>query len=138
MSAQFDEEDVKALAEILEVEHKNHMRKRSICFWLFIFWFALLLVALGVAAYLVLGHTAAGANGGALVWVQLLTAMSAAVVSFFSMWWTVQNCINSIERTLFAARAGRTQLFASLLEQVQCADKEKRRLWLDVLKAAVS
>lgn len=138
MSAQFDEEDVKALAEILEAEHKHHCQKRSICFWLFIFWFVLLVVALGVAAYLVLGPTSASAGGGALVWVQLLTAMSAAVVSFFSMWWTVQSCINSIERTLFAARAGRTQLFAGLLSQVQCADKEKRRLWLEIIKAAVT
>jgi hypothetical protein len=138
MSAQFDQDDIKTLSEILEVEHKHHCQKRSICFWLFIFWFVLLIVALGIAAYLVLGPVATGPMGGTLAWVQALTALSAAVVSFFSMWWTVQNCINSIERTLFAARAGRTQLFASLLEQVQCADKEKRRLWLEVIKAAVS
>jgi hypothetical protein len=138
MSVQFDQEDIKALAEILEAEHKHHCQKRSICFWLFIFWFVLLVVALGIAAYLVLGPVATSPTSGALAWLQALAALSAAVVSFFSMWWTVQSCINSIERTLFAARAGRTQLFAGLLEQVQCADREKRRLWLELIKAAVA
>ena len=133
----FDQDDIKALAEILELEHKHHCNKRSICFWLFVFWFVMLVAAIGVAAYIVLRPNS-GPMDGTLAWVQALTALSAAVVSFFSMWWTVQNCINSIERTLFAARAGRTQLFASLLEQVQCADKEKRRVWLEVIKAAVT
>ena len=131
----FDEDDIRTLAAMLEREHKNHCQKRSICFWLFLFWFLVLVSAVGIAAYVVLSPSA---SQNALAWVQALTAVSAAAVSFFSMWWTVQNCINSIERALVAAQAGRHQLFASMLDQVQCADKEKRRVWLEIVKAAIT
>lgn len=137
LQSSFDQDDIKALAEILEQEHRHHCHKRTICFWLFVFWFVMLVAAIGLAAYIVL-RPESGPMDSTLAWVQALTALSAAVVSFFSMWWTVQNCIHSIERTLFAARAGRYQLFSSLLGDVQCADKEKRRVWLEVIKAAVA
>jgi hypothetical protein len=77
-------------------------------------------------------------SGLRIEFVQALGVLAALVVALFSMWWTVQNCINSIERTLFAARARRHQLFASFLGQLQCADKSKRQLWLDVVSAAMT
>lgn len=133
----FDPEDIEALATILESERKHHCYKRSVCFGLFVFWLILLVIALVSVAWITIG---AHYNllDGPLIWLQGLTALSAAVVSFFSMWWTVQNCIHSIERTLFAARAGREQLFISFLQEVQCASKEKRRVWLELAKDIVA
>ena len=135
----FDDHDIRAFAQILEHEHKSHCRKRAVCFWLFAFWFVLLIAALGLAAFIVLRAENDGQNLGQTVGLlQVLGLLSAAVVTFFTMGWATQNCIHSIERSLFAFRAGRHQLFQSLLEQVQCADKEKRRLWLEVAKALLS
>lgn len=138
MSTQpYEPEDIDALASILEKECKHYRLNRAICFGLFVFWLVLLIAALVLAAWVTIGaHN--DLLSGPLVWLQALGAMSAAVISFFSMWWTAQNCIHSIERTLFAARAGRSQLFVSFLSQVQCASKEKRKMWLEVIKDVVA
>lgn len=134
-----DPEDMDTLAAILEREMASHCRKRTLCLFLFSVSFVLLLMAFAVIA-LTLMRDLSGASGeGGMTWWVLSypAALGAVVMSSFSAWWGVQNCVNSIERTLFAARARRTQLMAAFLQQLQCADKEKKRAWLEILKDAM-
>jgi hypothetical protein len=127
--------DIEALAEILEAEKRHHCRTRGLCFGLFLFSLVMLVIAVGTIATLVLtGHL----TQEWLSAIQLLTPMSAAVIGFFGSWWACQNCINSIERTLFAARAGRQKLFTSFLGNLQCADKKKRALWMEMATSLVT
>jgi hypothetical protein len=129
--------DIEALAQILETEKQAHRRTRALCFALFVFCFAVLTVAICVLAFLLV-TARAGIAGDSLTFLQVLTPLGAMVVGFFSFWWTAQNCINSIDRTLFAARSGRHRLFVSFLGQLQCADKKRKRLMLEVVGALVS
>jgi ABC-type nickel/cobalt efflux system permease component RcnA len=134
-----DPEDIEALAAILENEKQSHCRKRGLCFGLFVASFAVLIMAIVVLTFLLMtGRLGDVITGNSLGFLQVLAPLSALVVGFFGMWWAVQNCINSIERTLYAARAGRHRLFASFLEQLQCADKGKRRMLLDIVGSVVS
>jgi hypothetical protein len=130
-----DHGDMETLAAILESEKRSHTRTRSLCFALFVFCFLTMLVAVCVVAFLVFRNQL---SGGSLTLVQVLAPLGALVVGFFTSWWTAQNCINSIERTLFAARSGRHRLFVSFLEQLQCADKKKKRMILDVVSSFVN
>lgn len=131
--------DIEALAAILESEKVAHCRTRALCFGLFVFCFVTLVLAtVMIAIMFTTGRMSDLSAGNWLGALQLLTPLSAAVIGFFGSWWAAQNCINSIERTLFAARSGRHQLFASFLREIQCADKKKRRMWLEVLKAFVT
>jgi hypothetical protein len=131
--------DIEALASILENEKQSHCRTRSLCFALFVFCFLVLVVAICTLTFLLVTARLGGdLAGNSLTFLQLLTPLSAAVIGFFTSWWTAQNCINSIDRTLFAARSGRQRLFVSFLEQLQCADKKKRRAMLDVVGALIT
>ncbi len=134
--------DMDALAAILEAEKKSHCRVRGLCFGLFVFCFAILVAAIAVAAAYITGFVFDRPDnddvGRTLGMLQLLMPLSAAVVAFFSMWWTAQNCINSIERTLFAARAGRARLFASFLREIQCANKKTKKIWLELAASAIT
>jgi len=135
---QIDPEDILTLAEILEKERRSHAQKRALCLGLFLFSLLALLIALGIVVHFLVGiGFSEGGFDQAPVLGQLLTGLSAAVVGFFSMWWSAQNCINSIERTLYAARAGRSKLFFSFLQQLQCTDKKKRQVLLEMVSAAV-
>ncbi|SRR5690349_3751522 len=130
--------DVEALAAILEAERVNHCRTRGLCFGLFLF--SLIMLVFGVVIFGVVFIIAATQEISIDHWLptlQLLPPLSAAVVGFFGSWWAAQNCINSIERTLFAARAGRMKLFASFLGNLQCADKKKRRVWVDMAASLI-
>ncbi len=140
MSGQIIESaDIEALASILENEKRGHARTRSLCFALFVFCFMVLVVAICTLTFLLVTARLEGdLTQNSLTFLQMLTPLSAAVIGFFTSWWTAQNCINSIDRTLFAARSGRQRLFVSFLEQLQCADKKKRRAMLDVVGALVT
>ena len=132
---QVEQEDIEALAAILELEKKHHCRTRGLCFGLFMFSLALLVIAIVTIAVLFLTGRISQEWLSA---IQLLTPMSAAVIGFFGSWWACQNCINSIERTLFAARAGRIKLFTSFLGNLQCADKKKRALWMEMATSLIT
>jgi ABC-type nickel/cobalt efflux system permease component RcnA len=130
--------DVEALAAILESERVAHCRKRGLCFGLFLF--SLVMLVFAVVIFGVVFVIATNNNVSMDQWLptlQLLPPLSAAVVGFFGSWWASQNCINSIERTLFAARAGRVKLFASFLQNLQCTDKKKRQVWMDMAASLV-
>ncbi len=133
-----DVDDVQTLAAILENERRSHCQKRAVCFGMFVFSLVSLVLALGIVVLYLTQSDGSVGIGQVPMYAQLLTALSAAVVGFFSAWWSTQNCINSIERTLYAARAGRHRLFVSFVEQLQCTDKKKRRVWLDIVTAAVT
>lgn len=132
-----EQDDIEVLTQMLESERRHHQWKRMLCVWLFVFWFALLVVALGLVAWVTLGGRVELLTSQ-FTWLQWVTALAVAVMSTFSMLCAAQYCIHSIERTLFAARAGRPKLFETCLNQVQCASKEKRRLWLEVVKDVIS
>lgn len=130
-----EQADIDALAAILEAEKLHHCRARGLCFGLFIF--SLVMLVIGIATISVL-FVSGRISQEWLSAIQLLTPMSAAVIGFFGSWWACQNCINSIERTLFAARAGRLKLFTSFLGNLQCADKKKRRLWMEMATSLIT
>jgi hypothetical protein len=131
--------DLEALAEILEAERLNHCRTRGLCFGLFLFSLVMMVFATATIAFLfVSGRISSGPTAEWLGALQLLTPLSAAVIGFFGSWWAAQNCINSIERTLFAARSGRVKLFANFLGNLQCADKKKRRMWVDMVASLIT
>jgi len=133
-----EQSDIDALAAILESEKQNHCRTRGLCFGLFLFSLVMLIFALVIfGAVLVISSADLVDIGAWLPALQLLPPMSAAVIGFFGSWWAAQNCINSIDRTLFAARAGRLKLFASFLGNLQCADKKKRRMWVDMAASLI-
>ena len=135
----FEESDIEALAEILEKERLHHCRTRGFCFGLFLFSLVMLAFATATISFLFLsGRISQGPTSEWLGALQLLTPLSAAVVGFFGSWWAAQNCINSIERTIFAARKGRVKLFASFLGNLQCADKKKRQLWMEMVASLVT
>ena len=137
-----DPEDIETLAGILEMERKGHVQKRSLCFWMFIVAFASLVLALilaGVHIAMMFTTQTSGVEIGDEMWMlQGLAPLAAASVSFFSMWWGVHNCVSSIDRTLYAARAKRHNLFAKFIDQIECADKKKKRKWLELVSAFVS
>jgi|LauGreDrversion4_1035100.scaffolds.fasta_scaffold392509_2 hypothetical protein len=134
-TAQIDQADIDALAAILESEKLHHCRARALCFGLFLF--SLVMLVIGIVTISVL-FLSGRISQEWLSAIQLLTPMSAAVIGFFGSWWACQNCINSIERTLFAARAGRLKLFTSFLGNLQCADKKKRKLWMEMAESLVT
>jgi hypothetical protein len=135
----FEQGDIEALADILESERLTHCRTRGYCFGLFLFSFILLILATVTIAFLFIsGRVSAGPAAEWLGALQLLVPLSAAVIGFFGIWWAAQNCIHSIERAIFAARRGRVKLFVGFLENLQCADKRKRRLWVEMVTSLVS
>ena len=94
-------------------------------------------VTLAIAVLFLTGaDSAMSGSGPALAVLQVLGVLSGGVFGFFSMWWAAQNCIHTIERTLFAAKAGRHQLFVGFVEQLQCSGKKKREILIDMVKSA--
>jgi hypothetical protein len=134
-------DDIETLSQILEDEKRSHRRKRFLCFAMFVFSFICLVLALVLVAIRLVTVATAPAGAGALgmqfAMLQVLVPLAAVALSFFGAWWGVQNCLNSIERTLCAARNRRPQLFAVFFKEIQCAGKDKQRAWLEIIKSAV-
>jgi hypothetical protein len=142
IATSIDQEDLDMLAEILEREIKLHRGKCRLCLGMFVVAFvalalALALIGVRLAADLIGGGGDLGDLASQFVLIQALAALSAVALSFFGAWWTAQNCLNSIERTLFAARNRRMKLFESFIGQIECAGKQKQRAWLEIVKSAV-
>jgi len=133
-------EDIETLAQILEREKVMHRRRCALCFAMFVFAFCALVVALvvvGVHLASVLGWTAFSVPVAEFALFQVPAMLAGVAMLFFSSWWAAQNCVNTIERTLCAARNGRLKLFQTFLGEIQCAEEKKRRAWLEILKGAV-
>lgn len=136
-------EDIEAVSAMLENEKQSHCRRRGLCFGLFVassvVWIltiAVLVVALAVL--LMNGRLDDVLDPKSLVFVQVLAVLSTAVMGSFTLWWAAQKCINSIERTLHFARQGRHRLFASFVNQLECTDKNKRALLLDIVGVVIN
>lgn len=125
-----DEDECAVLAELLEKEKRGHRGIRTICLLLFVFSFVLLLSLL---AFVVFQFTQGGRNQYTTIdFLQILAPIAALMIGFFSSWWAANNCVNSIERSLFAARHRKWKLFLGFVEQLQCASKKKRSMLMDV------
>jgi len=137
----YEDEDLVTLTHILESEIQSHQRKRAVCFAMFCVSLVSLTLALvlgGVQLVVELFPSQSSLDlervSGGISVLQLLTPLAAFAMTFFGAWWSCQNCVNSIERTLFAARARRHKLFKTFVEQISCADQKKKRVWLDLVK----
>lgn len=131
-------DDIELLANILEQEKRHHCRMRSVCLALFLFSFVLLLMAFGTIAFLFAAEMDFVSENKWLTLLQFVAPVSAAMIWFFASWWAAQNCINSIDRSLYAAHAGRLRLFAGFVGELQCASKEKRSLWMDMIGSVIA
>ncbi len=138
IASSIDQDDVQLLADILEKEKRHHCRIRSICFGLFIFSFLMLLMAMAAIAYVFASDFRNASSGVWLSVMQVLAPISAAMIGFFASWGAAHNCVNSIDRTLYAARAGRHKLFAGFVGQIQCASKSKRSVWMDMVGSVIA
>lgn len=131
-----DPAKVRILAEMLEIERRGHCHRRTLCVGMFALFFLSLIVSVGIAVFVIM-DSAGEVGDKALPLFSLLGALSAAVMSLFGILFTVQNCINSIERTLFAARVGDLQLFQAFLDNLECASKGKRGQMLALAKTVL-
>lgn len=124
-------EECELLAQILEKEKRGHSGIRAICLMLFVFSFLLLLALLAFVIYQFTNGSRS--DFGAMDVLQVLAPIAALMIGFFTSWWAANNCVNSIERSLFAARAKRWRLFLGFVNQLQCASKKKRSMLIDVV-----
>ncbi|MFT5776203.1 hypothetical protein [Hyphomonas sp.] len=133
-----EEGDIEVLAAILQQERKGHCHIRSLCFGLFVFSFVLLLGTMGVIGFsFVVGAQGGGEKASPMI-LQVLAPLSAAMIGFFASWCAAHNCINSIDRSLYAAQAKRYKLFEGFVRELQCASKKKRSLLLDMVGSIVA
>lgn len=133
-----EHDDIELLADILEKEKKHHCRIRAVCFSLFVFSFVLLLGAMASIAFFFAMNSRSASDGIWLTLMQILAPISAAMIGFFASWCAAHNCVNSIDRSLYAARAGRLKLFAGFVSQLQCAGKSKRSVWMDMIGSVIA
>jgi len=123
--------DIEVLAAILQQERKGHCHIRSLCF-------VLLLCAMGVIGFSFIVGTPGGGERASPMILQVLAPLSAAMIGFFASWCAAHNCINSIDRSLYAAQAKRYKLFEGFVRELQCASKKKRSLLLDMVGSIVA
>ena len=139
---EFEDDDIAALTAILESEMRGHRKKRAVCLAMFCISLVSLIIGLTLGAWQIATELLPGQAGlqldDSLQALQLLAPIAAFAMWFFTAWWACENCINSIERTLFAARARRGKLFRQFVDQISCADKNKKRVWLEVVGAFVA
>lgn len=130
--------DVDVLTAILEQERRGHCQIRSLCFGLFVFSFVLLVAAMGVIGYMFVNSLNGGGEPQSLMILQVLAPLSAAMIGFFASWCAAHNCINSIDRSLYAAQARKYQLFAGFISQLQCTSKKKRSILMDIVGSVIA
>ena len=140
MSHAIEQGDIDALGQILEMEKVQHTRMRAIGLGLFVVFalFTLLALVMMAARLAQAAFADVGGDFGEQLWqMQLLAPLFAAVLGSLGYWWSVQSCVNSIDRALYAARCGRQALFTQFLGQISCAGDKKKKLWAEVLKSVV-
>lgn len=131
------EGDVEVLSAILEQERRSHCRIRSLCFGMFVFSFVLLLCAIGFISYLFISSVNGSDIKATPEMLQILAPLSAAMIGFFASWCAAHGCINSIDRSLYAAQAKKYKLFAGFVGELQCTSKKKRSMLMDMVGSVV-
>jgi len=138
IAAEIDDEDVALIAKILKQEKKGHIRKRTVCLALFVLSFLFLLVALGLIGYALTNDTLQFSNLDSLSFVQVPATICAAMFGSFALWCRAQNCINSIDRSLYAAHAQKYKLFAGFIRDLQCTSEKKRSVLIEIVGSVVA
>ncbi len=138
-SAAYDVEDFKLLSSLLEKEKVVHSRRVTLCFVLLIFSVILFLLSLLLLAKLVFDFVTADV-GKATEIISVLGIVPVAGVMFlaYSSWCAALNCVNTIERSLLAARAGRWRLFNGFVREMKCTDDKKRNWLLEIAGALMN
>jgi hypothetical protein len=129
--------DIEVLAAILAQERKTHCLIRSLCFGLFIFSFLLLVCTMGFIGFIFIESLHDGEKTSPWI-LQILAPLSAGMIGFFVSWCAAHNCINSIDRSLYAANAQKYQLFAGFVSELQCTSKKKRTILLEMVGSVVT
>ena len=127
-------EDVYLISRILEKEKLNHRRTSLACFLLFLVSFGILISALCYFGYIV-ADDSSKITDSPIELVQVIGALAAMMIGSFVSWCAAQNCINSIDRSLPAAEAGRSKRFAGFVRDLQCTSKKKRTVLIDVVSS---
>lgn len=138
---EIEPEDLQTLEAILERELLHHRNKCRLWLALFIVAFASLVLALiCVFVQLAFDIRASGiaSFGGQFQLFQVLAPLAGSTLLCYGAWGGAQNCLTGIERSLFAARSGRFNLFRGFLGQIQCAGKHKTQAWLEIVKGVVT
>jgi hypothetical protein len=133
-SYQWNTADIETLAQLLEQEKVGHRRRLTLCFSLFCISVGALVLALCAIGVIFVISVSTEDRPQYVGLLSIIVSLACIVVTFFGAWSGVQDCLNSIERTLFAARHNRHQLFAHMLERVQCVDR-KSPLWLELVQS---
>jgi hypothetical protein len=129
--------DVEVLAAILAQERKSHCLIRSLCFGLFVFSFLLLACAMAFIGFIFVQSVNSGGETTSPMILQVLAPLSAAMIGFFVSWCAAHNCINSIDRSLYAAQAQKYQLFAGFVSELQCTSKKKRDILMEMAGSVI-
>lgn len=141
IEGQIEPEDLETLEAILERELRHHRNKCRLWLALFAVAFVSLVLAL-ICVFIQLAFDISGSGfttfGGQFQLFQVLAPLAGATLLCYGAWGGAQNCLSGIERSLFAARNGRLNLFRGFLGQIQCAGKHKTKAWLEIVKGVVS
>lgn len=140
-TTEFEDDDISTLTEILESEMRGHRQKRLVCMTMFCISLVSLILGLVLGAWQIAAELLPGQSGvkmdEGIQALQLLAPLAGFAMGFFTAWWACQHCINSIERTLFAARARRSKLFKLFVEQIACASEKKKKAWREIVEGFV-
>lgn len=138
MDETYDTEDMDFIADLLEAEKKNHCRTRSLCLGLFLLSMTILLCAFGLIGYTFATGADSTQGLGTIGKLQFLAPLCAMMIGFFASWCACQNCINSIDRSIYAARAQRYRLFAGFVKELQCTSKKKRSMLIEIVGSVIA
>lgn len=138
MDETYDTKDLDFIAELLEAEKKKHCRTRVLCLSMFLMSMIVLLSVIALIGYTFSTDTNNLSGLGLVTELQFLAPICAMMIGFFASWCACQNCINSIDRSLYAARAQRYRLFAGFVKELQCTSKKKRNILVDVVGSLVA
>ncbi|MEQ9507208.1 MAG: hypothetical protein RLO80_13175 [Hyphomonas sp.] len=125
-------EDVYLISRILEKEKVSHKRISMVCFLLFLISFGILISALCFFAYTISVSGSSQLLDSSLGLVQVIATLAAMMIGSFVSWCAARTCVNSIERSLLAAEAGRFKLFTGFVRDLECTSKKKRSVLIDV------
>jgi len=131
MIARFDVEDMQLLSGLLEQEKRRRKTTSLVCLMLFVVSFVFFLGALALVGYILAAGGLDELQDSSLSLFNSVGAISGAMMLSFTFWHSAQNCIHSIDRSLVAAKAGRVELFAGFVRNIDCMSKKNRGVLLE-------
>jgi len=131
MITQFAPEDIQFLSGMLEQEKRRRRATSRVCLILFVVSFLFFLGALALIGYILASGEVQTLQDSSLSLFNSVGAISGAMMLSFTFWNSAQNCIHSIDRSIIAAKAGRIQLFAGFVRNIDCMSKKNRGVLLE-------